>query len=207
MLACWLTWCQNATLVPALLLLLLSNAAEPNSEGRVLPARRCHMLLGENKSCSEEEQVLWAGMLCSVLTARSFCICLIQHTSRASSIGGKAPPISPLGSWREGQPQQAVGRAFVLLMCPDTHGCSGWGLLSASDLSPPSPPLLCFSTVVLSNTISQCKALLLSLQHACVWGFWGLIVRDRISTSKETRAAVMLQTDLAIFMVPSGSAN
>lgn len=57
---------------------------------------------------------------------------------------------SDFPSWQleRGAATAGYRRAFVLLLWPDTHSCSGWGLLCASDVSPPSPPLLCFSTVV-----------------------------------------------------------
>lgn len=58
--------------------------------------------------------------------------------------------------------QQGLGRAFVLLLCPGTHGCGGWDLLCAPGLRIPSPPLLCFFTG-LSLIFLPSEALLLSL--------------------------------------------
>lgn len=102
--------------------------------------------------------------------------------------------------------QQGLGRAFVLL-CSDSYGCSGWwfSLCSCFESLQSFFPLLFYGAF--SNMISQCKALPLSLQRASVWGFGDLIVTSRISKSKETGAAVMLQTHLLIFLIPSLPAN
>ena len=130
------------------------------------------MLSGENKSCSEEEQVLGAGMLCSLLLPGHFAF---------ASFGRQEEPavlVKPLQL-----PSRAVGergrhRAAGLreIFCPAAVSRHIWlqwvGFSLCSCLEPSQSTFALLFYGASSNTISQCKALLLSLQHASVWGFW-----------------------------------
>lgn len=71
--------------------------------GRALHVRHCHMLLGENKSSSEEEQVLGAGMLCSLLLPGHFAFASLDRREEPAVMVVKPPPTSLSDGWREWQ--------------------------------------------------------------------------------------------------------